>query len=256
MATIVRAPRPVRPWADLPVATLRDRRLSYRARGVLARLPTNEDGYPMSSVELAREGREGRDAIRAALRELERCGYLIRSRVQDPRGRWSTLLVVHETPQVADSRTPAAAPATSAAPEGVNEMLARLTAPRQRHAQRLIRQLQPECRDPVLAAAARAADPVAYLTRVVADTDPRPLADLARPGESWADAAGRLRHQRTRPAPTEESPFPTAQPASAGAHSAPDHRELGRHRLAELRESMPFLRRRSAAQESADPPTT
>lgn len=58
--------------------------LSFRARGLLAFLVAEADsGCPIRSVaELAQCGREGISACRAAVVELERGGYLVRSGVR------------------------------------------------------------------------------------------------------------------------------------------------------------------------------
>ena len=57
--------------------------LSFRARGLLSFLMAEADsGYPIRSVaELAQCGREGISSCRAAVVELERGGYLVRSGV-------------------------------------------------------------------------------------------------------------------------------------------------------------------------------
>ena len=61
MSGIIRAPRPERGWTELANTTLRDRRLSYRARGVLARLLSNAEGFSMTALDLADESpAEGR----------------------------------------------------------------------------------------------------------------------------------------------------------------------------------------------------
>lgn len=60
----------------------------------------------VSPVTLARAGREGRDAIRAALRELREAGYLEVRRVQDGRGRWRTETWVHDRPPTPGKPTP------------------------------------------------------------------------------------------------------------------------------------------------------
>ena len=83
-----------------PSATVRDSRLSYRASGVLNRLLDNAEGYGMSAEQLAAERpeREGRDAIRTALRELKEAGYIQRRATMGASGRllggkhWSTTL--------------------------------------------------------------------------------------------------------------------------------------------------------------------
>ncbi|WP_244672269.1 phage replication protein [Xanthomonas sp. D-36-1] len=94
---IVRAPRKGQ-FEVIPHSVLRDSRLSYRARGVLGRLLSNAPGYRMAAEALAREGVEGRDAIKAALRELEAAGYLLRRRRRDEKGRWHWLSFVTDTP--------------------------------------------------------------------------------------------------------------------------------------------------------------
>lgn len=90
----------------VPRATARDASLSYRARGVLARLLSNAEGYSMSAVDLAKEGREGRDAIRAALRELRGAGYIIQHATTNAAGQFTgTEAYVFATPQV-ENREP------------------------------------------------------------------------------------------------------------------------------------------------------
>lgn len=88
----------------MPTATVRDSRLSYRARGVLQRLMSNANGFGMDSNQLAAGGLEGRDAIRAALRELENAGYLVRHARLDGAGRFAGQDVyVYSTPQTLEA---------------------------------------------------------------------------------------------------------------------------------------------------------
>ncbi|MHB8388294.1 MAG: hypothetical protein ACYDBH_01780 [Acidobacteriaceae bacterium] len=99
MTGIIRAPRPERQYTSLRNEVARDDRVSYRARGVLVRLLSNADGFPMTASDLAREGREGRGAILTALRELREAGYIRTTKKQDQHGRWSTQTFVYDTPQ-------------------------------------------------------------------------------------------------------------------------------------------------------------
>lgn len=100
--TIIRTPRPAQNFSILNNHTLRDHRLSFRARGVLAYLLSMPDNWKSSADRIANVGVEGRDAIRSALSELEEWGYLRREKTQCERGRWSTVLHVYDYPRRVD----------------------------------------------------------------------------------------------------------------------------------------------------------
>ena len=96
---IVRAPRYDR-FTVLPNQSIRDERLSWKARGLLAFLLSQTEGWRVSSAQLAKQAPDGIHAIRAGLNELEEYGYLVRQKYQDPAGRWRTDSIIYDVPPV------------------------------------------------------------------------------------------------------------------------------------------------------------
>lgn len=86
-------------FSILPNEAIENTALSWRARGILAFLLSRPDNWQTSAERLAEQGKEGRDAIRVALKELDTAGYLRRTKVQGEGGRWSTIMQVFDEPQ-------------------------------------------------------------------------------------------------------------------------------------------------------------
>ena len=85
---------------------LRDKNLSLKAVGLLSKMLSFNDGWKFSTRGLAAICKEGPDAILSALRELESCGYLVRHRQRDAKGRMSnTVFEIYEEPQPVSPRT-------------------------------------------------------------------------------------------------------------------------------------------------------
>lgn len=79
---------------------LRDKRLTLKAVGLLSKMLSFNDGWKFSTNGLAAICKEGPDAIRSALNELEDNGYLVRQRQRDSKGRMSnTVFDIYEEPQ-------------------------------------------------------------------------------------------------------------------------------------------------------------
>lgn len=68
---------------------LRDERLSWKARGLVAYLASHRVGWETSLEQLARAGKDGKDSVAAGLRELVDLGYLKVDRQRDEHGRLS-----------------------------------------------------------------------------------------------------------------------------------------------------------------------
>ncbi|MEV4379663.1 hypothetical protein [Streptosporangium sp. NPDC049644] len=66
---------------------LRDLRLSWKARGLLAWLTSHATGFRVSEKTIVCAAPDGRDAARTAIAELETYGYLVRERERGHDGR-------------------------------------------------------------------------------------------------------------------------------------------------------------------------
>ena len=93
---------------------LRNRDLSLKAKGLLSQMLSLPEEWDYSLEGLSRINREGVDAIRTGIRELEEHGYLERRRLRDGFGRLAgTEYVVHERavarPSLPESDEPALA---------------------------------------------------------------------------------------------------------------------------------------------------
>ena len=75
------------PFTAVPNRILEDEELSWRAKGLWSWLSGRPDGWTTNVELMTRQGKEGRDAVRKALSELEESGYLIREAIKDRRGR-------------------------------------------------------------------------------------------------------------------------------------------------------------------------
>ena len=99
---------------------LRDKGLSLKAKGLLSQMLSLPKDWDYTLAGLAKINAEGRDAIRAAVQELERAGYIRRSRVRDDKGCLrGTEYVIYERPQQPDGeapKSPAAEPFFSSQP--------------------------------------------------------------------------------------------------------------------------------------------
>jgi len=108
--TIVRGPRLERNFTILDNNVLRDTSLSFRSRGVLGYLLSLPPDSTVSAAEIARQGSEGREAIRSALTELEAAGYLVRGHRRRPDGTFTSFSTIYEQPQTGEESADSPAP--------------------------------------------------------------------------------------------------------------------------------------------------
>ena len=97
---IRRGPRLADNFTIVSNAVVNDKRLSFRARGVLMHLLSKPADWRTRSESIAAQSdKDGRDSVRSAMRELADLGYLVRTKMQDPEtGRWTTTSTVYEEP--------------------------------------------------------------------------------------------------------------------------------------------------------------
>jgi hypothetical protein len=96
--SIIRSPRPESSYLTIANEVIRDERISYRARGLLVAILSRPDNWVIRAEDLSRQGKEGRDAIRGALAELQLAGYV---RIEKTRvgGQFATNSYVYDSPQ-------------------------------------------------------------------------------------------------------------------------------------------------------------
>ena len=99
--SIIRSPRLESNFSVISNSVIRDSRLSYRARGVLLEILSRPDNWRVSGDSLSRGGKEGRDAILTALKELRDCGYIRTVKQRKESGTFETINYVYDTPQQA-----------------------------------------------------------------------------------------------------------------------------------------------------------
>ena len=79
---------------------LRNKELSLKAKGLLSQMLSLPEEWDYTLQGLAYINREQIDAIRQAVHELERAGYIVRTRERDSRGRLrGAEYTIYEQPQ-------------------------------------------------------------------------------------------------------------------------------------------------------------
>ena len=88
---------------------LKNKNLTLKAKGLMSLLLSLPENWVHTMAGLAQISVEGVDAIRQALRELEREGYVLRHRIRDKSGRLAEMeYVVYENPPTAEVAEPPA----------------------------------------------------------------------------------------------------------------------------------------------------
>ncbi|OIJ88175.1 hypothetical protein BIV25_37375 [Streptomyces sp. MUSC 14] len=97
----------------------RDARLSFKAKGLFGYISTHATGWQVTVADLMRAGPDGRDAVRAALSELQRHGYLIREQLRHDNGTLGEIVYsITDRPAVMDADLVQAARTFASVPAG------------------------------------------------------------------------------------------------------------------------------------------
>lgn len=76
-------------WTTIYRSVAQDDRLTLKARGLFLLMQSLPENWTYTISGLAAKAGTGKDQIRAALRELERVGYLIKDQAHDPSGKFT-----------------------------------------------------------------------------------------------------------------------------------------------------------------------
>ncbi len=80
---------------------LRDERLSWKAKGILAYILSLPDDWVFYMEEISNHAKDGIDSLRVGMKELKKFGYVRRFPVKNEKGKitnWET--IIYEVPQV------------------------------------------------------------------------------------------------------------------------------------------------------------
>lgn len=85
---------------------LRNKELSLKAKGLLSQMLSLPEDWDYTLAGLSHINREKIDAIREAVKELEKAGYIVRSRERDEKGRLRGAdYVIYEQPREPEAAT-------------------------------------------------------------------------------------------------------------------------------------------------------
>jgi hypothetical protein len=74
-------------FTQVPNHWLRNPDLSYRTKGILAAIASHRAGYRLTMAQLISDSKDGRDSVRAGVKEAELAGYLVLTALRDAGGR-------------------------------------------------------------------------------------------------------------------------------------------------------------------------
>ncbi|SNX88682.1 hypothetical protein SAMN06272735_9173 [Streptomyces sp. TLI_55] len=103
---------------------LRDPQLSFRAKGLFGYLSTHRAGWEITLSDLVQAGPDGRDAVRAGLRELQEGGYLVRTQLRRADGTLAEIAYSLTDVPAAGATSPPQSGAVASVPASAAGLLA------------------------------------------------------------------------------------------------------------------------------------
>lgn len=93
-------------FTQIPNSWLRDDRLTFKARGLLGLVMSHSTGWTLSINSIAEQNLEGKDAIRSAIAELQKFGYLSRDQLNEFGRFGEAMWVTHDPSDNPTSENP------------------------------------------------------------------------------------------------------------------------------------------------------
>ncbi|WP_036605308.1 helix-turn-helix domain-containing protein [Paenibacillus assamensis] len=80
---VFKAEKRTNPYVMVDKYILSDDRLSWKAKGLLIYLLSKPEGWQVYESDLIKRSKDGRDSVRAGIKELISCGYLMRRQIRE-----------------------------------------------------------------------------------------------------------------------------------------------------------------------------
>jgi len=87
-------------WVTMLKDIFEDPRLSWETRGLLGYLLSKPDGWRVQFWQLVKAGNAKKDRMQRMLNELKQAGYIHRTKIRGPGGRWQWITTVYEHPSL------------------------------------------------------------------------------------------------------------------------------------------------------------
>lgn len=91
--TIFRVKKAVNPFVQVDKYCIDDKSLSWKAKGLLCYMLSKYDNWKFYDTELVRHSADGITALRSAIGELKKAGYIVKRKIRNTKGQ----IIQHET---------------------------------------------------------------------------------------------------------------------------------------------------------------